>query len=75
MTAPAIELVAVALRNLDEVSDVMRRAELLDAAASILIQSGDLDRGQQARTTAQILREAQSAQLRLSSILNQAANA
>lgn len=64
MTTPIIDLISLAVRNLDQIPDAGRRADLLDVAAGI-IRNEDGTLHDQIKATAAMLREADRAQLQL----------
>ena len=72
MKNPTTELVALAVIHLGEISDGLKRAALLDAAARLLEAHGETRTANQALAAAALLREADSAQLRLTESFQQA---
>lgn len=68
METPLTKLIAIAIRHIEEQPDKLVRADMLDAAASVFLVSGEPQRAQQLTTTAAILREAANAQLMLKSL-------
>lgn len=68
MNTPLTNLAALAIRHIAEELDATRRADILDAAASIFNIAGEQQRGEQLATTAAIIREAANAQLQLQSL-------
>jgi hypothetical protein len=72
MSTPTIDLISLAVRNLDQITDAARRADLLDAAATV-IRHDDNVLHDQIRATAAMLREAERAQLQLTRLFTQQA--
>ncbi|WAC21003.1 hypothetical protein OVA24_06355 [Luteolibacter sp. SL250] len=63
---PAIDLVALAVRHLEEIPNNAHRARILDAAAGVCTQAQRDDLAEALRSAATDLRKAEDAQLSLS---------
>lgn len=71
MSDPLLELISLAVANLDQVPNSERRAEILESAGSILASNPRYQvQRDQIRATAAILREADNAQLQLTRLLS-----
>lgn len=66
-----LELIGIAVSHLDDVPNVARRAELIEAAADYFDQAQTPARAEQMRAAAAKLREAEEAQLNLTRLFKE----
>lgn len=70
MTHALLELLGLAIPELEKVPHLLRRAELIDAAADICVQAHRLERAEKLREAANELRRAHDTQLSLEEIFS-----
>jgi hypothetical protein len=70
---PTTDLIALAVRNIDEIKDPMRRAELLSSAADLIAEQQPMA-AEAIRATVAIIREADRSQMKLIDLFSSKAN-